>query len=167
MYATPFVPARDSEYFQSKVSVTEILESLETDLPRFLPGKILGEYRKYKYRDFILTVDQVTVSLLDQGLRDYLKMFEEKSTLKRLKLLPSLFFGYETNKRYLIATPEKALVDTLYYRGNLPVPDVLDLDRLDRGTLTETAKKFPASIFRKITLFLGSAADNASLSLKL
>jgi hypothetical protein len=53
-----------------------------------------------------------------------------------------------------MATPEKALVDTLYYRGNLPVPDELELDGMNMGRLIETAKKFPSSIFRKMTLLL-------------
>lgn len=81
MYITPFVPARDSDYFQDKASVTEILESLETDLPRFLPGRILREYRKNKFQPFIQTVDQVTSSLLDQGMRDYLKQCLKKNRL--------------------------------------------------------------------------------------
>lgn len=70
------------------------------------------------------------------------------------KISPSLFFGYETHKNFYLATPEKALVDTVYYRGNLPVPDELELESLDRDTLIETAQKFPSSIFRKVTLFL-------------
>lgn len=81
MYAAPFVPARDADYFQDKSSVTEILSSLETDLPRFLPGKILREYRKNNYQHFIQTVDQVTARILDQGLRDYLKQCLKKNQL--------------------------------------------------------------------------------------
>lgn len=41
-----------------------------------------------------------------------------------------------------MATPEKALVDTLYHRGNLPVSDELELEGMNMGTLIETAKNF-------------------------
>ena len=72
MYKTAFVPSRGPDYFQNKSSVSEIVESLEADLPRFLPGSILTEYRQNKFQHFIQTVKQVTARLLDQGLRDYL-----------------------------------------------------------------------------------------------
>ena len=55
-----------------------------------------------------------------------------------------------------MATPEKALLDTLYYRGNLPVADELELERVDREALIKMVKKFPSSILRKIPLILNS-----------
>jgi len=72
MYKTAFVPSRDPDYFQDKASVSEIVESLEADLPRFLPGSILAQYRQNKFQQFIQTVKQVTARLLDQGLRNHL-----------------------------------------------------------------------------------------------
>ncbi len=82
-------------------------------------------------------------------------------TIEFSKISPKLFFGYETHQEFYMATPEKALVDTLYYRGNLPVPDELELEGMNRGTLIEMAKKFPSSIFRKMTTLPGAAFDNA------
>ncbi|MEN8244857.1 MAG: nucleotidyl transferase AbiEii/AbiGii toxin family protein [Thermodesulfobacteriota bacterium] len=73
MYAAAFVPFRDPGYFQDKASVSEVVASLEADLPRFLPGSILAEHRQNEFRHFIQTVNQVTVHLLDQGLRGYLE----------------------------------------------------------------------------------------------
>ena len=72
MYKTAFVPARGPDYFQDKASDSEIVDSLEADLPRFLPGRILAEYRRNKYQYLIQTVKQVTANLLKEGLRDYL-----------------------------------------------------------------------------------------------
>jgi len=72
MYKTAFVPSRGPDYFQDKTSVSDIVESLETDLPRFLPGNILTQYRHNQFQQFIQTVKQVTARLLDEGLRDYL-----------------------------------------------------------------------------------------------
>ncbi|CAB1064279.1 hypothetical protein D1BOALGB6SA_9071 [Olavius sp. associated proteobacterium Delta 1] len=72
MYKTAFIPSRGPDYFQDNASVSEIVESLEADLPRFLPGSIMTQYRQNKYQHFIQTVKQVIAGLLDQGLRDYL-----------------------------------------------------------------------------------------------
>ena len=72
MYKTTFVTSRDPDYFQDEASVSEIVESLEADLPRFLPGRIMTEYQRNKFKQIIQTVKQVTANLLDQGLRDYL-----------------------------------------------------------------------------------------------
>jgi len=82
-------------------------------------------------------------------------------TIEFSKISPKPAFGYETHKNFYLATPEKALVDTLYYRGNLPVADELELEGMNRGRLIETAKKFPSSIFRKLTLLLDTVLDNA------
>jgi len=72
MYKTVFVPSRGPGYFQDNASASEIVESLEADLPRFLPGSVLAQHRQNKYQHFIQTVKQVTARLLEQGLRDYL-----------------------------------------------------------------------------------------------
>lgn len=42
-----------------------------------------------------------------------------------------------------------------------PVADELELEGLNRGTLIETAKQFPSSILRKMTLLLDTVFDNA------
>jgi len=80
-------------------------------------------------------------------------------TIEFSKISPTLFFGYETLKGFYLATPEKALADTLYYRRNLPVADELELEGINRGTLIAVAKKFPSSILRKMTLLLDTVFD--------
>jgi predicted transcriptional regulator of viral defense system len=75
-------------------------------------------------------------------------------TIEFSKISPKLFFGYATHKGFYMATPEKALLDTLYYRGNLPVADELELEGLDQVALIEMAKKFPSPIIRKMTQIL-------------
>ncbi len=60
-----------------------------------------------------------------------------------------------------MATPEKSLLDTIYYRGNLPVLDELELENVNRDTLIEMAKKFPSSVNRKMMLILDTVYDKA------
>jgi hypothetical protein len=81
-------------------------------------------------------------------------------TIEFSKIAPKLFFGYKAHRGFYMAAPEKALLDTLYYRGNLPVADELVLEGIHKGTLIEMAKKFPSSIFRKMTLILDAMQDS-------
>ena len=39
---------------------------------------------------------------------------------------PSLFFGFTRIDQYYIARPEKAVLETLYFRKSLPAVDELD-----------------------------------------
>jgi hypothetical protein len=48
---------------------------------------------------------------------------------------PSLFFGFTRVDQYYIARPEKAVLDTPYFRKSLPAVDELDLDAIDRSRL--------------------------------
>ena len=80
-------------------------------------------------------------------------------TIEFSKMSPKLFFGYKAQRGFYMAAPEKALLDTLYYRGNLPVVDELVLEGIHKDTLIEMAKKFPSSIFRKLTLILDAMQD--------
>jgi predicted transcriptional regulator of viral defense system len=66
------------------------------------------------------------------------------------KISPSLFFGFENFGTFSMATPEKAILDTLYYRGRIPAPDELELDDVDMESLAEAAEKFPATVRKKL-----------------
>jgi hypothetical protein len=47
-----------------------------------------------------------------------------------------------------MAGPEKAILDTLYYRGNIPAPDELDFDEVDMGLLVKMSDKYPKTVRR-------------------
>jgi len=72
MYREEFKAARSPDYFQSRLSRSEIRDALESDLPRFIPSNVLAVYRKEGFKSFIVTVDRVTAGLLKQGLGDFL-----------------------------------------------------------------------------------------------
>jgi predicted transcriptional regulator of viral defense system len=63
---------------------------------------------------------------------------------------PSLFFGFTRVDQYYIATPEKAVLDTLYFRKSLPAADELDLDAIDRSRLQEMAEKYPSTVKKRL-----------------
>ena len=72
MYREEFKAARKPDYFQSRISRSEIRDALESDLPCFIPSNVLAVYREEGFKSFIDTVDRVTARLLKQGLGDFL-----------------------------------------------------------------------------------------------
>lgn len=47
---------------------------------------------------------------------------------------------------YNLATPEKALLDCIYYRNAVPFADELELEELDMKILQKMAFSFPARV---------------------
>lgn len=80
MYQASFVPARKADYFSKKESVPFVLEALEKDLARFIPQNIFLKYKENHFVDFIASLKEVTIILLNQGL---VKLIEDYETTKR------------------------------------------------------------------------------------
>lgn len=57
-----------------------------------------------------------------------------------------LYFGFEAREGFNLATPEKALLDCIYYRNALPFADELELEALDAGRLREMEQAFPVRV---------------------
>ena len=49
-----------------------------------------------------------------------------------------------------MASPEKAILDTFYYRGAIPAQDELELDKVDFNLLLKMANKYPSSVSRSL-----------------
>ena len=75
-------------------------------------------------------------------------------TIEFSKISPSLFFGFTYHDRFYMASPEKAILDTLYYRGTIPAQDELELDKVNFDLLSKLVKRYPQSISH----FLGCLA---------
>jgi hypothetical protein len=73
-------------------------------------------------------------------------------TIEFSRMAPALFFGFASMECFHMATPEKALLDTLHLRKSLPTPDELELDNIDLDALKEMARKFPDSVSRRLSL---------------
>lgn len=77
MYQSPFVPSREADFFLHKESVSSIISAIKNDLPRFIPQNIYSMYQEQKFSEFVKTLQEVTLDLLDQGMRNY---FENRET---------------------------------------------------------------------------------------
>lgn len=69
------------------------------------------------------------------------------------KISEKLFWGYEVKEGLNIATPEKAMLDTVYLRGYIPFMDELELENLNVKQLIKSAKLFPKSVQKKVEVF--------------
>lgn len=73
------------------------------------------------------------------------KTVDEK-TYRYVRIKRTLYWGYEPIQGFLIAHPEKALLDLLYLMSKglaIIHPDELDTSKLDQARFTLYAKKFP------------------------
>ncbi len=71
-------------------------------------------------------------------------------TIAFSRISPALFTGFAAVDKFYVATPEKALLDTLYYRKRIPAHDELEWDEVDAGALAELAAKYPKSVSRAL-----------------
>ena len=61
-----------------------------------------------------------------------------------------------------MAVPEKAILDTIYYRGTIPTADDLEVDEVDFKLLLGMAGKYPSSVaksLQKLPILQGTPAD--------
>jgi len=97
---------------------------------------------------------------------DYPKSFRSKSaSVVYRKISPDLYWGYEEKatryNKYLIAEPEKALLDWIYLnrQEGLPTPlDELHLQFLNPAKLREHAQRFPRTVSETVKDLLVEAA---------
>jgi len=75
-------------------------------------------------------------------------------TIEFSKISPTLFFGFTRIDHFYMATPEKAVLDTLYLRKGLPTPDELEMESLSADTLNEMARKFPKTVLKRVASLL-------------
>jgi predicted transcriptional regulator of viral defense system len=77
----------------------------------------------------------------------YGHLYIEYSLIKK-----DMFFGfrYERELNASIAIPEKALLDTIYLRRQVPCEDELELDVLNQKILQEMSLRYPKSVRSKV-----------------
>jgi predicted transcriptional regulator of viral defense system len=66
------------------------------------------------------------------------------------RIADRLFTGFTMQDGFSIATPEKALLDTIYLRKGLPVRDELELDGIDKELLRKMAEDYPKRVRNEV-----------------
>ena len=78
MYQASFTLAREADFFQKRESISDIINAMKTDLPRFIPQEILSIYQDDDFSDFIAVLEEVTSGLLNQGMKKYFEDHERR-----------------------------------------------------------------------------------------
>lgn len=71
------------------------------------------------------------------------------------RIAEKLFLGFTMQDGYSIAIPEKALLDTIYFRKGLPFQDELELDGIDKILIGQMARTYPKRVQEGISLLVG------------
>lgn len=66
------------------------------------------------------------------------------------RIAEKLFTGFTMEDGFSMATPEKALLDTIYLRKGLPVRDELELDGVDAELLRKIAEGYPRRVREEV-----------------
>ncbi len=70
------------------------------------------------------------------------------------KISPALFSGFSLHDGFHIASPEKAILDALYYRRTIPVYDELEFDAVDMDALFKMAGGYPKTVSGLLDRFI-------------
>ena len=79
-------------------------------------------------------------------------------TIEFSRIAPKLFHGYTTAKGVSMASPEKALLDTLYLHHHIPTADELEMEYIDQRKLRALSAKYPAAHRLRIENLLNGRA---------
>ncbi len=118
------------------------------------PAYISGEWALHKH-GLLLQVPQTCTVITLQGSVGQSRSSEYQGTILEFsRIAPNLFFGFTRQVHYDMATPEKALLDLLYLRGQIPFSDELELGDLDLEKLHQFSQKFPKTVQKKLALLI-------------
>lgn len=87
-----------------------------------------------------------TVITLSTAVGESRRMEYQGVTIEFSRIADRLFTGFTMQEGFSIASPEKALLDTIYFRKGLPVQDELELEGLDSGVLRTLAESYPKRV---------------------
>jgi len=95
----------------------------------------------------------LTVATLNSSVGKHRNIEYQGITTEFSKIAPGLFFGFNRIDNFYMATAEKAILDTLYYRKTLPAKDELELEDIDTKTLLELADIYPRTVTERLMDF--------------
>ena len=106
-------------------------------------------YRKAAHHGISLQVPTVcSVITLHTAVGKKRNILYQGITVEFSKIVERLFFGFEYCERFYVASPEKAVLDTLYLRKMLPAADELEWEMLNPQALRDMADRYPAFVRR-------------------
>ncbi len=124
------------------------------------PAYVSCEWAMHCHGTILQAPTVCTVVTLNTSVGKRRSVSYQGITLEFSKISDALFFGYAYQNGFHVASPEKALLDTLYYRRAVPVRDELERDTLDLPTLSRMGARYPGSVSRKVKELLQDWSDS-------
>jgi predicted transcriptional regulator of viral defense system len=101
------------------------------------------------HHGIILQAPTVCTTLtLGTAVGESRNVFYQGITIEFGHIADRLFTGFETKEGFNMAFPEKALLDAIYLRKELPFRDELEIDLLNLKRLEEMSAAYPATTRR-------------------
>jgi predicted transcriptional regulator of viral defense system len=116
------------------------------------PAYVSGEWALHKHGLLLQVPQTCTVITLQSSVGQSRSLGYQGITLEFSRIAPALFFGFTREERYDVATSEKALLDLLYLRGQIPFSEELELNDVDFERLHQFSQKFPKTVRKKLAL---------------
>jgi len=116
------------------------------------PAYISGEWALHKHGILLQVPQTCTVITLQSSVGQRRTLQYQGITLEFSRIAAPLFFGFAREEHYELGTPEKALLDLLYLRGQIPFADELELGGVDFEKLNQFSKSFPKTVQKKISI---------------
>lgn len=110
------------------------------------PSYISAEWALHLHGVIIQAPSVCTVVTLSTAVGVTRNLTWRGVTIEYSHISDRLYFGFEMKEGYNLATPEKALLDCIYYRNAVPFADELELEGLDIKILQNMALSFPVRV---------------------
>ncbi|MBI5894565.1 MAG: hypothetical protein HZB24_00625 [Desulfobacterales bacterium] len=120
------------------------------------PSYISAEWSLHLHGIILQAPTVCTVVTLSTAVGASRNLVYRDVTFEYAHISDRLYFGFETREGFNLASPEKALLDAVYYRRRVPFGDELEMDRLDTQRLGKMAQAFPARVRATVNELLSS-----------
>jgi hypothetical protein len=120
------------------------------------PSYVSAEWSLHLHGAILQAPTVCTVVTLSTAVGASRNLVYRDVTFEYAHISDRLYFGFETREGFNLASPEKALLDAVYYRRRVPFGDELEMDRFDTQRLGNLAQAFPARVRATVKEMLGS-----------
>lgn len=110
------------------------------------PSYISAEWALHLHGIIIQAPTVCTVLTLSTAVGVTRNLAYQGVAIEYSHLSSRLYFGFESRDGFNLALPEKALLDTLYYRRRAPFMGEMEFDGIDAYLLREMSKSFPLRV---------------------
>jgi predicted transcriptional regulator of viral defense system len=117
------------------------------------PSYISAEWALHLHGVIIQAPSVCTVVTLSTAVGVTRNLLWRGVTIEYSHISDRLYSGFVMKEGYNLATPEKALLDCVYYRNFVPFADELEREELDRNLLRNMAIYFPARVQKMVAAY--------------